>query len=144
VSVFEKGIAIWFVAIAAGGAWLYATSSDRQAKAAAKIEIPQLPTSPQTKPPNIPEHVQAACMSIVRGRVPSGTSVKDISITYDFSLRQTRDSRGRLDFETIHSISDNVEDSNYYDVMVQAEIAGKRFGSSYRCHQHAGTVEIVR
>jgi hypothetical protein len=109
--------------------------------------IPTLPaqSAPSQKPGlvNVPEHVQAACMSIVRGRIPSGTNVKDISVTYDFSLKQIRNSRGMIDFETIHSISNDVADSNYYDVMVQAEIAGKRFGSSYRCEQHAGTVKIV-
>jgi hypothetical protein len=139
MSAFEKGIAIWVVAIAAGGIWLYA-SMDHQAKAPDVINA----TPPKTGI-LVPEHVQAACMSIVRGRIPSGTSVKDISVTYDHSLKQILDSRGMIrDFEVIHYISDTPLDSNYYDIMVQAEIAGKRFSSSYRCQHTGGTVEIVR
>src|SRR6266850_978348 len=45
MNLFEKGMAIWAVAIAAGGIWLYA-SSDLQVKAAATIQ-----SQPETQPP---------------------------------------------------------------------------------------------
>ena len=62
MTIFEKGIAIWFVALAAGGVWLYASSSNSQPKAAtAQVQSePQQPAVVQAEPtPQPPAVVQA-------------------------------------------------------------------------------------
>lgn len=62
MSVFEKGIAIWFVAIAAGGIALYVSSSNSQPKAAtAQVQPePQPPAVVQAQPtPQPPVIVQS-------------------------------------------------------------------------------------
>ena len=64
MSLFEKGIAVWFVAIAAGGVWLY-TSTDRQEAKAAATQ-PQPETQPPASGANIIPEAKAAVQAGLR------------------------------------------------------------------------------
>jgi Na+-translocating ferredoxin:NAD+ oxidoreductase RnfG subunit len=64
MSAFEKGIAVWFVVLAAGGVWLYA-SSNRQAKADITEQSQPEPKPPAVEQPR-PDYFDKAKQAVIR------------------------------------------------------------------------------
>jgi hypothetical protein len=101
------------------------------------------PTTPRTEMPRPvlpapmegPEHVQAACMSNVRGLIPNGTRVNGMSVAYKHSVETSR---------PVHRQVSSLSDINFYTVTVEAEIEGRRFSSRYTCRQWGDAIQIMR
>jgi hypothetical protein len=90
---------------------------------------------PAPAPLEGPEHVQAACMSNVRGLIPNGTRVNGMSVAYKHSVELSR---------PLHRQVYSISDVNFYTVTVEAEIEGRRFSSRYTCRQWGDAIEIMR
>jgi hypothetical protein len=86
MNLFEKGIAIWAVAIAAGGIWLYA-SSDRQVKAAATQ------SQPETQPPAVVQSSGASIIPEAKAAVQAGLRDPDSAQFRDVVVYGTSNKR---------------------------------------------------
>ena len=105
-----------------------------------KPEISQ-PVQANTPPSlDVPEHIQAACMSIVRGQIPNGTRVNSMSVTYDGSV----DSENHTVLTLKTPRVNHPKDIDFYIVTMEAEIEGKRFSSQYKCRHLFGGFDISR
>jgi hypothetical protein len=120
-----------------GSSWTSQGNPAAGAPALAATPAPgtETPRSVPPAPLEGPDHVQAACMSKVRGLIPNGTRVNGMSVAYKHSVELS---------QPVHRQVAGISDINFYTVTVEAEIEGRRFSSRYTCRQWGDVIEIMR